>query len=146
MEDDPSEILMKIKTLQHWDLSYNKIKRADLDEESEEYKNKMSMFAYNQGEAEYSVKHYEESLKLFNESLSYNPNKTEAIYGKALVYYSMKEYDTSIQLLTDYLGLIPDDNGALHRRGVCYNKLAQYINGLNDFNKILERIPFIPAY
>lgn len=117
-----------------------------MDPESEEYKIKMASVSYCDAQTEYSLKNYEESLALYNKALQLNPNLCDAMYGKALVYSNLDNNDEAIKILTEYLTKRCDDNGALHRRGVCFYKKGDYINSLNDFNKILNKGDFIPAY
>jgi len=117
---------------------------------------------YNQmGWAFYQKKQFQKSMQMFNIALMREPNRSEARMGLAYNYFQLDRLKKSAELLKQTLALNPTPNpvwetvsneiGKLKMQGTARTKLGRiyisqgrYQEALNQFRKVLQRLPELP--
>ena len=79
---------------------------------------------YNMGLCAYSSKNYEKSLKYFDQSISLNYKKVDALLKKADTYKAMKNDAENLKTLEEALSVAPEDAKVKSKLAAYYVKAA----------------------
>lgn len=113
---------------------YTKIIEAT--DESE--KNIIAVIRKHRGMAYFSMNKFDEALKDFDISLSYDPKAFRTYYYKGIVYAILKKYEDAVDCFTKSLEINKFQAHTNFRRAMSYFELQEYEKSMNDLNTALK--------
>ncbi len=102
------------------------------------YKTNDSDPIYEKGVELVNEKKYQESIDLFKQSLSKNPNSHSAYYYLGLAYQNIGDPNLALQNYSLCLNINPNYKDALFNRGALYTNYSKFNEALKDMNAYVK--------
>ena len=86
-------------------------------------------------------KHFEEAIKLCDESIEKDNKDEDAYFFKGVSFIELKQYDDAIYNFNKVIELDPKDEGSYYNIGNCQFDLKNYEEAIKYFNKVIKLNP-----
>ena len=93
---------------------------------------------YNRGNAELSVKKWDEAVLDYQRVISHNPKIAEAYANLGVAYFGLKRYQDAIKEFNNAIKLNPNYAQAYFNKGLAYKRLHNEVAALEQINKSCE--------
>ncbi len=87
------------------------------------------------------TKEYDQAIKLYTQSIKYDPNEPTTYCNRALAYSKVKQYDNAINDCSKAVTIKNDYTKAFYRRAVCYIEVNKYKEAFTDLLIVLRDTP-----
>jgi tetratricopeptide (TPR) repeat protein len=87
------------------------------------------------------TKEFDQAIKLYTQSIKYDPNEPTTYCNRALAYSKVKQYDNAISDCTKAIAIKDDYTKAYYRRAVCYMEMNKFKEAFTDLLMVLKDTP-----
>ena len=100
---------------------------------------------YDQGEALYKQKKYEEALDLYLKAVQVDPSMADAFYRIGWIYNDRGDYNSALDPLKKAAALQPNDSASYSELGYAYKNLSNLDEALKAFRQAVRLKPDKPG-